>query len=82
MVCPKCNSNNVTVQTNNQIYLKNVHHSIWWWIFVGSWWIPIKWLIFTVPALLVKLFSHKKQKAINKIVSYAVCQDCGNTWKV
>lgn len=82
MVCPKCNSSNVSVQVVNEVKLKNAHHSIWWWIFIGFWWIPIKWLCFTLFALIVKIFSHKKQKAVNKTVKKAICQDCGNTWNI
>lgn len=82
MVCPKCNSSNVSVQVVNEVKLKNAHHSIWWWIFIGCWWIPIKWLCFTLLALIIKIFSHKKQKAVNKTVKKAICQDCGNTWNI
>ena len=82
MVCPKCNSQNVNIQVVNEVKIKNAHHSIWWWIFIGFWWIPIKWLCFTLLALIVKIFSHKKQKAVNKTIKKAICQDCGNTWNV
>lgn len=82
MVCPNCNSNNVTIQVVNEVQLKNKHHGIIWWLLIGWWWIPIKWICFFVPALFIKLFGigHKKQKAINKTVKKAVCQDCGNVF--
>jgi len=82
MNCPKCNSQNVNVQVVNEVKLKNKHHGIIWWLLIGWWWIPTKWLCFTLIALIVKIFSHKKQKAINKQVKMAVCQNCGNTWKI
>lgn len=81
MVCPKCKSENVTIQVVNQAKLVNKHHSIWWWLFLGWWWIPIKWCFFTGIALLVKIFS-KKKKIKNTMVKTAICQSCGNSWKV
>lgn len=82
MVCPKCNSNNVNIQVVNEVKLKNAHHGIIWWLCIGWWWIPIKWLCFTLLALIIKIFSHKKQKAVNKTVKKAICQDCGHTWNI
>ncbi len=82
MTCPKCKSENVNIQVVNEVELKTKHHSIWWWMFWGWYWIPIKWLCFTLLALIVKLFSHKKQKAVNKQKSVAICQECGNKWEV
>lgn len=84
MKCKKCGSENVQIQVINEQSLKTVHHSILWWIIIGFWWVPIKWLIFSVPALLTKIFGwgHKKQKIINKTRKKAVCQSCGNTWDV
>lgn len=81
MTCPKCNSENVTIQITNQVKLKNAHHGVIYWLFVGWWWFFIKWLFFTVPALLIALFGRKKQKAVNKQVKMCVCQGCGYSWK-
>ena len=66
MKCPKCNSENVNVQITNEVKLVKAHHGIIWWLLIGWWWIAVKWLIFTVPALILKLFGAKKQKAKNK----------------
>ena len=82
MVCPKCGSENVTVQVVTEQDIKNKHHSIFWWLFIGFWWVPIKWLVFTVPALIVKIFAPKKQKIKNTHKSMAVCHACGNHWQV
>lgn len=82
MTCPKCNSNNVNVNVINEVKLKNQHHGIIWWICVGWWWIPIKWICLTLPALLAKIFIPKKQKAINIQKTMCVCQDCGNSWQI
>ena len=80
MTCRKCGSENVTVQVINQVRMKTKHHSIIWWLFVGCWWVPIKWLFFTLPALIIKIFVPKRQKVKNITVSKCVCQNCGYTW--
>ena len=77
MVCPKCGSQNVNVQMVNEARFKDAHHSI----FVGWWWIPLTWLVFTVPALLFKIFGHKKQRIVNKTRTVCVCQNCGYSWE-
>ena len=82
MICPKCRSNNVLVQQLQDFKIKNKHHSIFWWIFVGWYWVPIKWIIFTVPALFFKLFGHKKQKIVAKTRTVCTCQKCGYSWEI
>lgn len=82
MVCPKCGSANVNVQAINQVQIKNKHHGILWWLFIGWWWVPIKWLFLTLPALIVKIFKPKSKKVINTTKSIAVCQNCGHQWEV
>ena len=62
MKCAKCGSENVTVQVINEVKLKNKHHGVIWWLFIGWWWIPFKWLFLTIPALIIKIFGGKKQK--------------------
>ena len=81
MTCPKCKSDNVSVQVVTESQLKNKHHGFLWHVFVGWYWIPIKWLCLTVPALLAKIFLPKRQKIVTKKVSMCVCQNCGHTWK-
>lgn len=82
MVCPKCHSEDVRTQVINEVSIKNAHHGILWWLFVGFWWVPLKWLIFTIPALILKLFGRKKQKVVNKQKTVCVCQHCGYTWEI
>lgn len=81
MVCPKCKSEDVTVQMVTETQLLIKRRGILWWIFVGWWWLPLKWLVLTIPALIVKLFAPRryKTKAIHK--SMCVCQTCGYHWK-
>lgn len=82
--CPKCGSTNVNVQIVNKVILKNKHHGIAWWIFIGWWFVPCMWLIFTVPKILIKLFGlgHKRYKTVNKEQTKAVCQNCGYSWEI
>lgn len=81
MKCPKCKSENVNVQVINEVEIKKKHHGILWWMLLGWYWVPIKWIFLTVPALIVKLFGHKKQKVKNKQKTMCICQDCGHTWE-
>ena len=79
MNCPKCGSENVTIQAVS--YVKNKHNGCLWWACIGWWWIFVKWLIFTVPALFVKIFG--KGKGVKTTIKQkAVCQNCGHMWNV
>lgn len=82
MNCPKCGSENTNIQIATESKLKNKHHSIFYWVFIG-WWLELfLWLFLTVPRLLVALFGHKKQKLVTKQKSVAVCQNCGHHWNI
>ena len=82
MICKKCVSENMDVQAVTEHKLVNKKHGIAWWILVGWYWLPIKWLIFTLPALIVKVFKPKKQKMQSKTYLKAICQNCGFSWNV
>ena len=82
MTCPKCGSDEVKVQMMQDVQIKNKHRGIIYWLFVGWWWIPIKWLFFTLPALIIAIFKPKKKKIVTKNYKMCVCQDCGNSWKI
>lgn len=82
MKCPKCGSENVTVQMLAETELKQKKHGFIWWFLVGWWWLPIKWLVFTLPALLVKFFSPKRYKIVNHNKKMAVCHNCGHSWEL
>lgn len=81
MTCPKCGSSNVNVQMVSETQLKNKHRGVFWWICIGWWWVPAKWLFLTLPALIVKIFAPKRQKLETKHISMWVCQQCGYNWK-
>lgn len=80
MKCPKCGSENVTVQALTESKLVDQHHGVLWWLLIGFWWVPVKWICFTGLALLVKIFTHKKQQLKQTTKSVCVCQNCGNHW--
>lgn len=83
ITCKNCNSNNVSIQIVNESHLVNKHHGIIWWILIGLWWIPVKWIFLTLPALIFKIFGIGKRKKIkNTTYKMAVCQNCGNSFKI
>lgn len=82
MKCPKCGGENVAVNVVNDVKLKDKHHGVLWWVFIGFWWMPIKWMIFTLPALILKIFRRKKQKVVTKQKKVCCCQSCGYTWDI
>ena len=79
--CPKCGARNVGVQMVTESQLQNKHRGCIWWLLVGWWWLPIKWIVFTLPALVVKIFVPKRQKIKTEHIAMCVCQNCGHTWK-
>ncbi|MDO4443170.1 MAG: hypothetical protein Q4B69_04770 [Slackia sp.] len=82
MVCPKCGSSHVSCQVVSETELLTKHRSAVWWICVGWWWLPFKWLFLTLPALIVKLFRPKRYKTATAYRTSAVCQSCGHMWFV
>ncbi len=82
MICPKCQSPNVNTQIVQDIDVKDKHHGVLWWICIGWLWVPIKWLFFTLPALIIKVFGHKKKKVITTQKTMCVCQNCGYSWQM
>lgn len=101
-ICPKCGSNNITYHREQTAsFGGSIHslgggksgHSFLYWITIGFWWRPLKWLLKLMLALctcgLSLLFTRKKKnkisgktvtatKTINHTVS--VCQNCGHSW--
>lgn len=80
MTCPKCHSENVNVQMVTETKLVRKHHGIFWWLLIGWWWVPIWWICFTLPALIVQIFAPKRYKTKSKHKSVCVCQTCGHHW--
>lgn len=83
MNCPKCKSNNISIQVLNSVELVRKHNSFLWWIAIGWLWVLFKWIFFTLPALIFKIFGiGKKYKTRNIETKKAVCQNCGYTWNI
>ena len=93
MVCPKCHSENVTVEREDGVTIggsktsiTKKRHGLFYWIFIG-WWF---WIIKLCALPFTIWFSKKKKvgEATTASASYtthktiAVCQNCGHTWKV
>ena len=78
MKCSKCGSENVNVQAVSIV--KNKKNGCLYWLLVGWWLEIIMWLCLTLPWLIIKIF--KPKKVTSKVHSQAVCQNCGNTWRV
>ena len=82
MRCPRCGNNNTNVQLTNQVFLKTKRKSALYWLFIG-WWLELfLWFFLTIPRLLILLFVPKNKKIINKTNKTAVCQNCGNSWRI
>lgn len=94
--CPKCGSNNITFQreqtgnigasTNKVTIQTEKGHSCLYWVIIGWWWKPLYfiligwwWNLFFKRHSLGGINVHA-DKTINHTV--AICQNCGNTWKV
>jgi transcription elongation factor Elf1 len=82
MTCPKCGSENVTIQAVSvqKKTLKNkVGKWVYWLCFI---WVfdLILWIFLTLPRLIIALFRRNKKTTV--IQSQAICQNCGNNWTV
>ncbi len=73
MTCRKCGSNNVNVQAVTTV--KTKRRGCLGWFF----WIIIILLTFGL-VIIIPLLTNSKTKS--KTHSEAVCQNCGNRWKV
>lgn len=78
MKCSRCKSENVSVQAVTTT--KNKKHGLMYWLFIGWWLEPTMWIFLTIPWLIIKIF--KPNKVSSKTHSEAVCQSCGNRWKI
>lgn len=80
MRCPKCGGTNITATTYAVHELEQKKPGCLWWAFVGVWWVPLKWLFLTIPALVVKIFKPKNYRMKAEEKTSFVCLDCGHTW--
>ena len=80
MTCPKCKSSNIHASIITETKLKAKHRGIIWWLCIGWWWVGFKWIVFTIPALFVKIFAPKRYKLKMKQRTVWVCSNCGRQW--
>jgi len=69
MICPKCESENVNVQAIAIQKKRGCLMSVIWFI-LGCCTLGLLWIIPMIT------------KKGSKVKGYAVCQNCGNKWKV
>lgn len=77
MSCPKCGSDNVNFQSVG--ITKTKSKGCIYWLLIGWWFELLMWFFLTLPMILIKLFGKTKVKT--KVKTFAVCQNCGYTWK-
>lgn len=80
MLCPKCKSENVKIDTLMSVKEKRKKGALYW-IFIGWWFEPIMWIIFTIPKLLLLIFG-KHTKTVSQAETWGTCQNCGHRWKI
>lgn len=78
MVCKKCGGTNVTIQAVAEFEKKR--KGILYWLLIGWWFELIMWIFFTLPWLIIKII--KPDRVRSKMTKYAICQNCGHSWKV
>lgn len=83
MVCPKCQSENVQMDTfqeqqgsktitRTKSKYKEKGHGLLWWLFIGWWWWMVDlilWICFFIPRLVLQLFKKKKYVGTSTTVS-------------
>lgn len=86
MFCPKCGSDNVTVQTfqensgsttitKTKSKYKEKGHGCLWWLTIGWWWWIVDimlWIFLFIPRFCVQLFKKKKYKGKSTSVATTV----------
>lgn len=82
VTCPKCGSENINYQAVPVLSRKK-GKGFFWWLLIGWWWGIIElifWIFATLPMLIANLIIREDK--ITRVDFYAVCQNCGNGWKV
>jgi hypothetical protein len=73
MICPKCKSSDVKVQVCTDVRVK--HRGCFGWLL----WILLAVCTFGI-ILIIPLLTNSKVKSKN--YTLAICQNCGNKWRV
>lgn len=80
IVCPKCGSNNIDFQvqqetktvTKTKSKYKEKRHGFFWWAFIGWWWWMIDlflWIFLFLPRVLLHIGRKRKYVSDSKTVS-------------
>lgn len=80
IVCPKCRSNNIDFQvqqetktiTKTKSKYREKRHGFFWWVFIGSWWWMIDlflWIFLFLPRVLLHIGRKRKYVGGSKTVS-------------
>ncbi len=77
MICPRCGSNQVSVQAVS--ITKTKSHGLFYWLLFGWLFDLLLWIFLTIPRLIIALFGSRR--VVTKVRSTAVCQSCGHTWR-
>ena len=85
MICSKCNSSQVNIETASNVKSRGGSIPMWYWlsiicpiIDVCAYCCIIGFFGFTIHHFLKR--NAKKTKTT--VETYAVCQSCGHTWRV
>lgn len=80
LACPKCGSHDIACQMVTDTHTETRHHGLVWKILVGWWWLPLKWIFFTMPAACVRFLGNNRHKVETTSKRVCVCQKCGYYW--
>lgn len=77
IVCKRCGSENIQVQ-KIATQVKKKKGLMYWSV---GWIIDLMlWIFLTLPRLIIAMF--KPNKTVTQTDTVAVCQNCGNDWKI
>ncbi len=80
MKCKKCGSDDIKVSTITEKRIETQKKGCLWWLFIGWIWVPVKWIFFTIPALVFKLFGAGRKKVRTSKTTIRECKNCGYKW--
>ena len=86
MICPNCNSKNITLQsvepkTPSKVESKSSSKGCLYWLFIGWWWEPFYLFFIKIPITVIQWFIDLLTSTSTEIDQIAKCQTCGYSWK-
>lgn len=85
MTCRKCNSDKVRVENVSEVTSKGGNVPMWYWCSMVCPMIDFILYFCIVGFFGITIYNALKRsadKTKTKVQTYAVCQNCGNHWKV